>query len=84
MGEYDKILRIYDKLIVNDSENYEVWNFRENLLTKSFDRAVEVFLDDFEMVADEINRMVNTYIDLSKLYEFLNALIQQFLWKRLG
>ena len=46
--------------------------------------AVEVSLDDFEIVADEINRMVNAYIEMNKLEESLNSLIQHFLCENLG
>ncbi len=46
--------------------------------------AVEVSLDDFELVADEIKRMVNAYIEMNKLEESLNSLIQHFLCENLG
>lgn len=40
---------------------------------ESFDKAVEVCLDDSEMDAEAINRMGNAYIDLGKLDEALEC-----------
>ena len=40
---------------------------------ESFDKAVEVCLDDSEMNANAINRMGNAYIDLGKLDEALEC-----------
>ena len=82
LGRYDQALRVYDKLIVIDGENPEVWNSRGNLLTdmgrledaiESFDKAVELCLDDSEMDAAAINRMGNAFIDLGKFDEALDC-----------
>ena len=82
LGRYDDALRVYDKLIVIDGENPEVWNSRGNLLSdmgmleeaiESFDKAVEVCLDDSEVDASAINRMGNAYIDLGKFDEALEC-----------
>ena len=78
----DDALKVYDKLIVIDGDNPEVWNSRGNLLTdmgmleeaiESFDKAVEVCLDDSEMDAAAINRMGNASIDLGKLDDALEC-----------
>ena len=82
LGRYDDALKVYDKLIEIDSENPEVWNSRGNLLSdmglleqaiESFDKAVEVCLDDSEMDAGSINRMGNAYIDLGKYDDALDC-----------
>lgn len=82
LGRYEDSLKVYDKLIVIDSENPEVWNSRGNLLTdmgmleeaiESFNKAVEVCLDDSEMDAAAINRMGNAYIDIGKLDDALDC-----------
>ena len=82
LGRYDQALRIYDKLIVIDGENPEVWNARGNLLSDmgrleeavdSFNKAVEVCLDDSEMDASAINRMGNAFIDLGRLDDALEC-----------
>ena len=82
LARYDDALKVYDKLLVIDGENPEVWNSRGNLLSEmglleeaieSFDKAVEVCLDDSEVDAAAINRMGNAYIDLGKYDEALEC-----------
>jgi hypothetical protein len=77
LGEYDKVLRVFNKLIVIDSEIPEVWNFRGNLLTESIYKAVE--LDYSEMMLMKLTEWLIHILICVNLMKLWIALMHQFI-----